>query len=459
MSQYTNIEIICNPDIVKSCVNFFYYHPQCIIDDFKFFESFFVMTSDNRIPIFLCDQMVDFFYLQIDEKKNFFYYANPIWTPTNEEICELLIEKCKMYKEAHHIYGIWKDQQIELIYCSDKNKKYLPINEHYRHILEINHIDKEKKGLILWKSVHKYHFDAYYENNTKIGNFNNIFIPTKENGIICLNSSLMSDMVVNFMKINDPNHIQFILEILTNTNDKQPNFLCSDNQENNFKHILTMTPFLTILNNLETEINRIKNSSPKHTFSKIHALLITDNKDFYLSKILIFQQNVSAIINLYISISNFSINNINKHLCDFIINFRKEFSIELCIIYHYLRVYPQERVRIYGKNANNSYIKLIKLIHRYYIQYKKSNKKSVEIDDIIDIFTTNVMDKYCNITQLIKDAVSQRSYIILQLYESFVNVTNNKIKPKYHTNNNYYPFKIFSPYLFIMEHILDATDL
>lgn len=69
---------------------------------------------------------------------------------------------------------------------------------------------------------------------------------------------------------------------------------------------------------------------------------------------------------------------------------------------------------------------------------------------IIDMFNENI-DVYSNIgfTMDLVSAIKYRSQFANIVYHIFT-LSNKKTE-----KNNFYPFKIFSPYLFILEHILN----
>ena len=167
-------------------------------------------------------------------------------------------------------------------------------------------------------------------------------------------------------------------------------------------------------------------------------------------------------------------------IASFIHNLKDDIAYELYTVYQRLRLYPQERQEIYARCDNHPYVGLIKTAHSFFktkFEVKRFNPKNTRkyFKKLIDVIINTGLNQESmgdsgfdpriefspkpqvydeEVIKLIS-ALKMRSSIFLPSYNAFRESVDSKTKSLYSFDYPYYPFKIYSLELFIMEHILN----
>jgi len=122
----------------------------------------------------------------------------------------------------------------------------------------------------------------------------------------------------------------------------------------------------------------VKQSLPKIEYNQIYKLFEEHDKIYFNSKMNQFRGSICGFFDQINSAESAPSNNsceLNKLMVSFIAKLRLDLCLELSMVYHRLRHFPQERSKLYNKFPNHSYVKLIKFIHQNFTKNKnKSNK-------------------------------------------------------------------------------------
>ena len=304
-----------------------------------------------------------------------------------------------------------------------------------------------KNSSIYQKQYLSDHSNKYIVSNQRLfSKFNNIIALGKEKGLIYLNPANSIDLIFCLISAPTTNYIEEISTILASKIYKESTFHAF---EDFIDKILLM-----------------KSINPKPGYGIVHKYFHKNDKIYFENKIKTFQKNVMDILE---HIKCISYSDLAPFIAKFVSNLKQDICLELSIVYHRFRHFPKEREIIYHKYGNNSYVKILKYIHQKYLEKYKCTGAFIDPTIISDILFSPSIDKttgrksdpyiiYNERTSLLVDALQHRSELFGSEYELFLNSQKNNIKPKYKTKYNYYPFKIFSPNLFIMEHLLMISD-
>ena len=207
-------------------------------------------------------------------------------------------------------------------------------------------------------------------------------------------------------------------------------------------------------NNLITNFDKIKfcfehiqKIHPKSDYSKIYQLIKNYDKKYYDTKMEKFQLDVMGIFDQN------KLPNIADFIKKFIDSFKRDLALEVCLVYHRLRHFPQAKIKLYRAFPCHSYFKLLALVQKYYLVNKK-NCNDIGVNDICEIFGNNDFINNDEIITIIIDAVSNRNKLFVYAYMLYIETITKNIKPKYKTKHNYFPFNVFSSALFAMDHML-----
>uniref|UniRef100_A0A6C0CAI7 Uncharacterized protein n=1 Tax=viral metagenome TaxID=1070528 RepID=A0A6C0CAI7_9ZZZZ len=125
---------------------------------------------------------------------------------------------------------------------------------------------------------------------------------------------------------------------------------------------------------------------------------------------------------------------------------------ELLMIYHRCILFPHEKEMLETCNIQKKIISsLLTIINAIHEQYKKSNKKRVEKADIQNLLDDN------SLMNCLVEIISNRSVLMNIMYDIFLITKSNKIAAKKikGIKCTFFPLKVFSVELFILEHLLD----
>ncbi|XWV25200.1 hypothetical protein QJ856_gp0572 [Tupanvirus deep ocean] len=375
------------------------------------------------------------FYLVFDTKQNkwLFYHRNYL----------LQIELTTgTSSNTHDLY-----KYIEsLIRCRvvTKTKKYMGVIKNNNTINIINVLDESGKSIIdndlysIGPGCVDFKNKFYYSlgSNINFENYRNIIIPTRT-GLVHINPQSDVEMIFSVMRIgkNKPQITDLVNVLVSNE--------YADNTQ-------------IVFDKLKLRFKMIQSMKPKTEYSKIYQLYDQHDKEYYNMKMQIFQKNV---IDIFTKAINHDENNIGNFVSDFINSFKFDLAFELSIVYHRLRHFPQERVKLFRTYPNHPYVKLLKMIQDDYIKNHKRLRNFINADIISKMFEVNNMIIHDEFYETIIQAVTRRSELFVFMYELYLESVANNVRPKYKTKYNYFPFKIFSPTLFAMDHMLNIPDV
>lgn len=262
-------------------------------------------------------------------------------------------------------------------------------------------------------------------------------------------------------KINSPGSgIDLIFYLISSTTSKQDirkltdKLLCTDFYENT-------KPSMYDLKNRFDFVHKLE---PKKEYCEIYELFNKNDKEYFDSKLKQFQKSV---INLFYRLeTSFGSNNthhigtgngdyslaqryyVSCFVSEFSNDLKKNLASELDAFYHRLRLFPNERKELYKYYGNHPYVKLIKTVHtNFQKNYTKGDRITPErIYDMMGVTISST---------ILVEALTSRSELFVPVYNLFLKSKENNIQPKFKTNYNYFPFKIFSTNLFVMENMLN----
>lgn len=324
------------------------------------------------------------------------------------------------------VYVFHNSSDIQIYHSNHLWRTQLP--EHITQYINKNYIDT------------KFSFIGIYINDIVELLFevksDNTLIPLLTNKNIFIDKNICNDFFVfdakkSLVYINSIRCKDYIIYNLTSKNKSNSCMKISLSNE--------------LILNIRKSADILEEKYPDINFNYLHSKILSDNRNYYKSNISAFSTEIIEIINIFANIKS------DNLICfaNFIDNLRIDFATELCKMYHYFRLFPSERSNIFKKYPNHSYVYILKKIHIFYLKFNKSVNLSISSNDICNI----ILDEYN--FYYIYDAICNRSFFIKLLYDSYINVITNKIKPKYKNKNKNYPFKFFSSYLYIAQNIFN----
>nr|WBF70854.1 hypothetical protein [Megavirus caiporensis] len=273
------------------------------------------------------------------------------------------------------------------------------------------------------------------ENYNYVRELTSNFLCITRNSIIYFNSGYFMDLFLSTLQIsNNRDDIEKIINVL------------SSDIYNNY--------FDPILNDYHNLMESTSNIIPNEIYSQIFTELRLSDTNYHKINFVKFSKNM---LNILIESQN---NNINKVLIDLISNFRKDFVRELTQLYHRFRCYPHERLIMYKKHPNHGYTFLLKQIHNYYCAYgQKINDIIVSdiLSEQLDPFSSSNSTHFCDKNDFLRftiNAISNRSEYMTSYHEIYCVTQWSDKKPKYECKP-YFPFKIYSCNIFIIEHMFN----
>lgn len=265
-----------------------------------------------------------------------------------------------------------------------------------------------------------------------------LVILNKKGGIILLNPKNCIDMIFTMMtkKYSDIDKMFTILE-----NPDYQNL---------------MGPiFYELIDN----IGNLQYQNKPSKYITIFRLISENDHEYYGQKLPVFQNQCMKIFNHadeYIMSNNIRC----THLADFIKNIRKEICLELFHVYHRWRNFPSERLMIRKLFPDHPYIILINHIHNDLIIKNKNRFISPSLIENYLFENKKYFTVYDENIILLLKALKYRNQLLEHAYKAYLNTKSCNELPKYknyylNMKHSYYPFKVFSPYIFLMDHLLN----
>ena len=400
-------QIIYDPILINSFISTMYFGKKDVLNSKSAFYEILDLDpveTNFCFPVIPGDYKYNLFYLSFDQaiKKWNFYHSNKYYVPNSSDI-EILLFEC-------------------MDDLDENDKGYIGVRKNGKGYLFIR-FDNESRTYM------NHEFDNWIDFGQQLENYNDIIIPTVK-GLAHLNSKSTMDLIfstITFMKTKED--VDGIIKILV-----------SDDYYQNLE---------PTIQNLRANIQKIKSTDPKPAYSQFYQKFKDNDSEYFQEKMASFQKEVVDIFQLMEGLNQK--HEMAKTISNFISNLKKDLSREISTVYHRLRHFPHERLALYRAYPDHPYVKLIKMIHCRYLENK---------DFISDLNICAFLEKsdinlvvYDEKTQLVVQALATRSELFTFMYEQYLDTLSKKIKPKYNTKYNYFPFKVFSPYLFIIEYI------
>ena len=341
-----------------------------------------------------------------------------------------------------------------ILYCSNKNT-YDNITNNNILIKTINDLENTLNcsdiyiAIILGDKLHilsskNYNKDSYilhqsidYPCRIKITDT----IIYYSNDIVLIPITKISDIIIftrdGPVYLNPTSVEKLIIKLMFDFNSRKK---LTDYLNSNIKNDILAENIFLFLNNLMVSLSE----TPNPTYNCIHNEMSNNDKEYYSKCLKKFSYSVKNIF--YKTVQFIEYNKLNNELIDFISEIiwklRKEFIYELYLFNGYLTKLKKERLNITNISDNN-YFYLDYYIHNKYKSESKNKITPILLENIIcDFFSLNTK------ISIIMPSLKNRS----DVFEWFHNYENDSsINRKYK-----YPFKFFSVYLFIFEHLLNV---
>jgi len=413
-------------------------HPKSTI-----FDLIGLDTSINQLFPFISGKEKDFmFYLKfgiVDGKWNF-YHQNYYWS--------ILLDASIIEKIMANEMGTLEDKSCSYIgliingvpnfFICFSEKKNHSINQQAQ---SEKYDDKKTLMNQFFDTCINFHEKIIYEKiytKKEVLFYHDIIIPT-ENGLVHINPLSSKDFIFTNM-------------LIAKSDNQASEMICELLSERYYHHLKPT------IENFCNNMVKIQSTKSKESYNEIYNLFKKHDKEYFDEKMTSLQKKA---LNIFTDCQKYNnsnqADNMAKFIVEFIISLKRDFSYELSTVYHRLLHYPNERIKLYQAYPDHPYIKLLKMVHRHFVnKYGKQSNKFISSTDITDFLEKNYMDLviYDEKTMLFVDAMSRRSDIFVYMYNLYLNTISSDIKPKYKTKYNFFAFKVFSPFLFIMEHML-----
>lgn len=269
-----------------------------------------------------------------------------------------------------------------------------------------------------------------------------LYFPTK-NCNIDTYSGLVIPTNTGLVVLNSQNHIKFFKNFFTRTNLLR-NLLISD-----FNHLDT------IAIKFVKKIDNVKNNDSAKGYSDIFELFSINDTEYHANRSELFKIgccNIFDTVKKLLEENN--LNKIKQFLIHFMTTIRKKFTIELFIVFWRLKHYPEERQKVLKMYGNHPYIVLLSILNSYRKERFCSQK-------IVADFIFQGMSINSDFWNILLNAIKYRSDLFEYMYQLYLETEKKRDKSKkfkYEIGTEYFPFKIYNNYLFVMENVLRNCD-
>jgi hypothetical protein len=191
----------------------------------------------------------------------------------------------------------------------------------------------------------------------------------------------------------------------------------------------------------------LKNNKCCATFTSIFDQFRINDKKYYDKQIQNLSDNLYQIFNT----------NGDIHFDNFLKNVQKTITDELLMLYYRCILFPHEKKILEMYRDSPSFVlkkvvsPLLIIIDAIHNKYKNSSKKRVEKTDIQSLFDDD------ELIGCLVEFIDNRSILMNMMYSIFLDTKKNRIVAKKIKGIKcaFFPFKVFSAELFVLEHLLD----
>lgn len=197
-------------------------------------------------------------------------------------------------------------------------------------------------------------------------------------------------------------------------------------------YLVNMRPSIT---NLVDMFNQVQHLDTMEEYVALYSHYAMNDSDYYNNQINTFKEKLTRF---FVMVTSDNLTDVKSALVEFTSDFKSQISVELAMVYHWLRVRPQIRLQIYRKFPNHPYIQLIKNIHWYFAC--QNDKETLDANFVYKYLTARPILTGLNVPLcLLFDALKTRH----QLFSTFRELKDDK----------HIPLKVFFDKIFIMEHL------
>lgn len=249
-----------------------------------------------------------------------------------------------------------------------------------------------------------------------------------------------------FVFINPASILDFVFSTLVKSNNHTDVV--------DYVNILTNSAYYPLLYDLfdscRREFETVRNQPPNAVYTRIFDSVKENDPDYYASSIDKFNRDITELFAELVNLPIEFTNRLREFYPIFISSIKKELAFELYLSYKRLSVYHDERTIIYKQFSSHPYITIYQKLDGIYKHNRQTDKKfRITRDIVFDLLHSNNI--YSNKLQdLVISGIARRSELFEPMYELFIKRKNNL--PNY--SKEYYPYRIFYPYLFVMEHLI-----
>ena len=186
------------------------------------------------------------------------------------------------------------------------------------------------------------------------------------------------------------------------------------------------------ITNLVNIFDRVQHLDTLEEYIALYSHYAMNDSDYYNNQINTFKEKLTRF---FAMITSDNMVDVKSALVEFTSEFKSQISVELAMVYHWLRVRPQIRLQIYRKFPNHPYIQLIKNIHWYFAC--QNDKETLDTNFVYKYLTARPI--LTGDSCLLFDALKTRH----QLFSTFRELEDDK----------HIPLKVFFDKIFIMEHL------
>ena len=186
------------------------------------------------------------------------------------------------------------------------------------------------------------------------------------------------------------------------------------------------------ITNLVNIFDRVQHLDTLEEYIALYSHYAMNDSDYYNNQINTFKEKLTRF---FAMITSGNMADVKSALVEFTSEFKSQISVELAMVYHWLRVRPQIRLQIYRKFPNHPYIQLIKNIHWYFAC--QNDKETLDTNFVYKYLTARPI--LTGDSCLLFDALKTRH----QLFSTFRELEDDK----------HIPLKVFFDKIFIMEHL------
>lgn len=388
MDPSNTITLCHSPSHISSYIFYGYMNSSDFDNHTDTIDEFFNICHDNYHPYVLSGFNINHFGIItfIDNKPTIYTYSQP------HQFWDFLVTLPHIIKQIHNL---------------KRNGIYL-----CRHIgFELELIQKISSLTSKVKIYNKFTIP-----DIKSHSLTDLWCLHKRGGLISINSSSGVDLIKIVITYGrDKDHIDGLVDCIF--------------EESYLEHTY---PTICHLTNL---FNRIQQLDAIPTYVKLYEYYSTIDTDYYVKNIDTFKLYLT---DFFAKITSDNLTDVRDIIINFISKFKSQISIELAMVYHWLRLRPQTRIQIYRRFPNHPYIQLIKLLHKSWKE--QSTTHSLDAKFVYAYLTAEPI-LTGNITPLLFEAVKFRH----QLFNIFIEFKDSQ----------YLPFKIFFDKIFLMEHLFN----